>query len=60
MIRENSQNTPAAQDGAERTRISCPGCGRNDYVAWPAGQATYHWKCFNCRKEFDLSRPTGP
>ncbi len=42
---------------ARRVRISCPGCGRNDYVAWPDGQATYHWKCFNCSKEFDLKRP---
>lgn len=41
---------------AERERISCPGCGRNDYVLWPASQAVYHWKCFNCGKEFDLTR----
>ena len=41
---------------AERVRISCPGCGRGDYVSWPTGQATYHWKCFNCHKEFDLDR----
>jgi transposase-like protein len=40
----------------ERVRISCPGCGRNDFVSWPKGQPTYHWKCFNCLKEFDLQR----
>lgn len=42
--------------GAERVAISCPGCGRHDYVLWPRDQDTYHWKCFNCRKEFDLHR----
>lgn len=46
----------AAASAAPRVRISCPGCGRNDFVRWPAEQATYHWKCFNCSKEFDLSR----
>ena len=44
---------------AERVRISCPGCGRNDFVTWPAEQATYHWTCFNCGKTFDLRRPGG-
>jgi hypothetical protein len=43
----------------ERVRISCPGCGRNDYVSWPVGQPTYHWKCFNCTKSFDLTRDAG-
>ena len=42
-----------------RVRISCPGCGRNDHVAWPEGQPVYHWKCFNCGKEFDLTRDGG-
>ena len=46
----------AASNPTEPVRISCPGCGRNDFVHWPKGQPTYHWKCFNCRKEFDLSR----
>ncbi len=41
----------------ERVRISCPGCGRNDYVSWSKDQPIYHWKCFNCLKEFDLHRP---
>jgi len=41
----------------ERVRISCPGCGRNDYVSWPKGHPTYHWKCFYCLKEFALHRP---
>ena len=44
---------------SERVRISCPGCGRHDHVSWPAGAPTYHWKCFNCEKEFDLSRKSG-
>jgi len=43
--------------GPSRVRISCPGCGRNDWVTWPAAQDTFHWKCFNCEKEFDLRRP---
>jgi hypothetical protein len=52
--------TSSAPAGAtERVRISCPGCGRNDWVAWPKGAPTYHWKCFNCHKEFDLKRPGG-
>jgi ribosomal protein S27E len=51
--------TNAASKPAARVRISCPGCGRNDYVSWPEGQATFHWKCFNCGKEFDLSRQGG-
>jgi transcription elongation factor Elf1 len=38
----------------ERVKISCPGCGRHDWVTWPAGQNTLHWKCFNCSKEFEL------
>ncbi len=45
--------------GTERVRISCPGCGRGDYVSWPVGQPVYHWKCFNCQKEFDLDRKAG-
>lgn len=42
-----------------RVPISCPGCGRHDIVSWPDGAPTYHWKCFNCEKEFDLSRRKG-
>jgi DNA-directed RNA polymerase subunit RPC12/RpoP len=38
----------------ERVKISCPGCGRHDWVTWPAGQPTLQWKCFNCSKEFEL------
>ncbi len=53
MTEDTTDRTSAP---AERVRISCPGCGRNDFVDWPAGQATFHWKCFNCHKEFDLSR----
>jgi DNA-directed RNA polymerase subunit RPC12/RpoP len=44
---------------AERVRISCPGCGRHDTVSWPQGAATLHWQCFNCNKEFDLTRKKG-
>ena len=42
-----------------RVLISCPGCGRKDRVTWPHGEAVYHWKCFNCGKEFDLTRDEG-
>jgi len=49
-------NEPAASSSSERVPISCPGCGRHDWVSWPPGQATYHWKCFNCHKQFDLDR----
>ncbi len=51
-----SDDTRAAQGATERTRISCPGCGRNDYVSWPEGQATFRWTCFNCHGQFDLRR----
>jgi hypothetical protein len=54
--------TDAARTDAprtERVRISCPGCGRNDYVSWPVGQDVYAWKCFNCGKSFDLHRKGG-
>ena len=43
----------------ERVRISCPGCGRKDHVTWPRAEGVYHWKCFNCGKEFDLTRGDG-
>jgi len=49
-------NPTTTKDGQQRVRISCPGCGRHDWVTWPAGQDTFHWKCFNCHKEFDLHR----
>jgi hypothetical protein len=58
-MQEVSKDPGAAQAKPGRTRISCPGCGRNDYVAWPADQPTYHWKCFNCGKEFELGRKAG-
>jgi hypothetical protein len=51
-----SRSEPSTKAGTERVAISCPGCGRNDRVSWPVGQSTYHWKCFNCSKEFDLTR----
>jgi transposase-like protein len=41
---------------APRVQITCPGCGRHDRVNWPSDRAVYHWKCFNCGKEFDLTR----
>lgn len=50
-----TQNDSSAAT-TERVYISCPGCGRHDYVKWPRGQETYHWKCFNCHKEYDLTR----
>ena len=51
-----NEPTQASTQSTERVRISCPGCGRNDWVSWPAGAATYHWHCFNCGKTFDLAR----
>ena len=53
-----SSTTPSGA-ATERVGISCPGCGRHDYVNWPVGAATYHWKCFNCGKEYDLPRKGG-
>ena len=50
-----SSNTPSA-GSSSRQRISCPGCGRHDWVTWPAAQDTFHWKCFNCEKQFELPR----
>ena len=41
---------------APRVQITCPGCGRHDRVSWPPTQDVYHWKCFNCGKQFDLTR----
>jgi len=43
----------------QRVRISCPGCGRHDFVTWPAGQATLTWKCFNCGKTSTLAAGAG-
>ena len=40
----------------DRERISCPGCGRHDYVIWPQGQDTLTWKCFNCGRTSELHR----
>ena len=60
MTSEASE-TPAKAPALEfeRVHISCPGCGRHDWVRWPVGQEIYHWKCFNCSKEFDLTRDGG-
>jgi len=60
MSHETSQDTRSAQDGAAYTCISCPGCGRHDYVLWPAGQPVQRWTCFNCQGTFDLSRKAEP
>lgn len=50
-------STPSSSSkSGGRERISCPGCGRHDYVTWPQGQDTYPWKCFNCEKSFELHR----
>lgn len=51
-----SQHPTSAPGTTPRVRICCPGCGRSDHVSWASEQATYHWKCFNCHKEFDLSK----
>jgi transposase-like protein len=55
----SSQNPTEPAPASVRVRISCPGCGRNDYVSWPTDRETYHWKCFNCGKQFDLTRESG-
>lgn len=58
-----THESPAPPAGAAarhpRVRISCPGCGRNDFVTWPAERDIYHWTCFNCGKSFDLTRDGG-
>ena len=54
-----SESARSATPSPTRVRISCPGCGRHDWVSWPVGQESYHWKCFNCEKEFDLHRGGG-
>ena len=59
MTEPISKDTLAAAGATRRTRISCPGCGRNDYVAWPENRATYAWACFNCHKSFELRRGRG-
>jgi transposase-like protein len=53
------ETTNPASPASARVRISCPGCGRKDHVSWPHGDRVYHWKCFNCGKEFDLTRDSG-
>jgi transposase-like protein len=53
-MNENATRSPSP--ATERVSMSCPGCGRHDFVRWPKEQDTYHWKCFNCGKEFDLHR----
>lgn len=50
-----SHSSAQAQSG-ERVRISCPGCGRHDFVVWPAHQETLTYKCFNCEKSSDLHK----
>jgi DNA-directed RNA polymerase subunit RPC12/RpoP len=51
---ETTPTPPGTQ--TERVYVTCPGCGRHDWVNWPAGSATYPWKCFNCGKQFSLER----
>ena len=47
---------PAATKPGTRQSISCPGCGRHDWVTWPVENDTSEWKCFNCEKQFTLRR----
>lgn len=54
-----AHDASAPAGGPTRTRISCPGCGRHDFVLWPANQPTYPWKCFNCEKSFELKKGAG-
>ena len=48
--------TPPPGAPTERVYVTCPGCGRHDWVHWPSSQPTYAWKCFNCGKQFTLER----
>jgi hypothetical protein len=59
MNQETSPDPRAAHGGTAPTSISCPGCGRHDYVRWPADQPVLHWTCFNCHGTFDLQRKGG-
>ena len=56
--RTNPREDPPMTDKThgDRERISCPGCGRHDYVIWPQGQDTLTWKCFNCGRTSELHR----
>jgi hypothetical protein len=49
-----ASSTPPSSGATERVRISCPGCGRHDWVSWPKDQPTLVWKCFNCHKTSTL------
>lgn len=40
-------------------KISCPGCGRHDWVTWPAGAHELVYKCFSCEKTFTLHAGSG-
>jgi hypothetical protein len=47
---------PPTPGAPERVSISCPGCGRHNWVSWPVGQATLAYTCFNCHKTSELHR----
>ena len=49
-------NPPPSGTETERSYVTCPGCGRHDWVNWPTDSPTYPWKCFNCGKQFTLER----
>ena len=51
----NHETTSGTTGTATRVQITCPGCGRHDRVNWPSDMPVYHWKCFNCGKQFDLT-----
>lgn len=51
-----SQPTSSPAGATERVQISCPGCGRHNWVQWPAAQATLEYTCFNCHKTSTLRR----
>jgi hypothetical protein len=59
MKPEDPQDRHAVRERTAPTSISCPGCGRHDYVRWPADQPVYRWTCFNCHGTFDLQRQGG-
>lgn len=54
-----SQHTSPPAGATERVQISCPGCGRHNWVQWPASRATLEYTCFNCSKTSTLQRKGG-
>ncbi len=54
-----SQPTTSQPGAVESVQISCPGCGRHNWVNWPVGKDTLTYTCFNCSKTNELHRHGG-